>query len=328
MKEAVFLNRNESPYPPSPFALRMINRYAECVNRYDIPELRTKLVKALSDYVGLSEEFLEILPGSESFSVYFGEVFRQMNCTLIYLSPTFMPVVENMVLRGVRTVNIPLNEEFRIDVESVLRYRGQNSAIYIVNPNNPTGNAVLAHDELMSVLENFGFVILDETYYEFSNITYSHLIKRFPNLIIMRTFSKAFALAGARIGYMIADPTTRRQLLKTRRKFDVPVLSMAAALGALQDIAYMRSTVSRIIRLRNTIVKELNDLEGVTALNTLTNFILVKRNGFNSKQFYDELARRNVFVKPLEGRLSEYVRVTVGRKEEMLLFEKILESLG
>lgn len=328
MRRTILLDKNESPYPPSLSVLEIVRKYVTSINRYDLPELRTELVKALSDYVGLSEEFLEILPGSEAFSVYFGEVFRQMEYTLVYSSPTFMPAVENMILRGVRVIDIPLNKEFRIDVEAVLSNRGKNSAIYIVNPNNPTGNLVIGPGELKAILEVYDFVILDETYYEFSNVTYSHLIKHFPNLIIIRTFSKAFAIAGARIGYIIANPAVQKQLLKTRREFDVSVLSMAAALGALQDIEYMKRLVSRTIKLRDTVVRKLNDLEGVTAVNTLTNFILVKKDGFDSRSLYNELAKRDVYVKPLEGCLNQYVRVTVGTEEEMMIFKKLMEMLG
>ena len=324
----ILLNRNECPFPPSRKVWLKIKEYINALNRYEIPELVASLRRRLSDYVDINDKYVHIIPGSEAFFIYLREYMLLERLTFIYSSPTFMPASEDLSALGVETLDVPLTKDFKLDYLRLMSMEGTDKVLYIINPNNPTGNQVIDCESITKLLHHYRLVILDEAYYEFSSITCKDLISKYSNLIILRTFSKAFCLAGARIGYIIAQPEVASDILRTAREYDTSTLSLSAALGALNDLNYMFRTVKRVREIRDHIVRELSHVPDIEVINTLCNFILLKKRGYSSTRLSREFLRYGIIVKSLGGRLKEFIRVSIGTDENMREFLRVLEGLN
>ena len=323
----IFLNRNECPFPPSASVWQTVKEYITSLNRYEVPELTTSLINKLSNYVGVGSKFIHLVPGSEAFFIYLREHMLLKGLSFVYSTPTFMPAQEDMQAVGVKTYDIPLTKVFKLDYHRLKSFGDRSKVLYIINPNNPSGNQVVECAFIPELLERYNLVILDEAYYEFSRLTCKQLIMKHHNLIILRTLSKAFCLAGARVGYFIAEPEAAQKTVETARKYDISTLSLSAALGALNDVSYMRDAVGKVEEIRDYVISELSKYPGLEAVNTLCNFILLRRKGYSSVKLSNEFLKHGVRVKPLRGRLKEFTRVSIGTEEEMEEFLRAVRKL-
>ena len=205
--------------------------------------------------------------------------------------------------------------------------------IVIINPNNPVGY-VISKDNLLKYLETGKIVVVDEAYYEFYGISVIVHIDDFENLIILKTLSKAFGLAGVRLGYLIADKKVIKYIRKVIPPFLLPSLVEEIGIAALSDIDYMRNIVKRIVSERERLYKELLRMKSVTPYKSMTNFLLVRidhpRYPDVSKLVTDLLAKR-ILVRDLSRRegleTGKYFRLTIDTPEENGLFMKSLREL-
>ncbi len=328
----VRLDLNECPYPPPEAVVNRVREAALLVNRYDSVGLRRLLMELLAGYVGMGPEHIMLLPGSESFMLYSALYFRSQGLHVVSPSPTFEPALIDFELAGVPVIRIPLKENLLLDEELTLGFANKSSVLYVSNPNNPTGNLIVNDDFLREALERFRYVIIDEAYFEFSGVTFRDWVSSHDNLIILRTLSKAFAIAGARLGYVLGQPQTLREVLSKKREFDIPITSIAAGIGALESLRVIQEYVDNIIKTRENTVASLSRICGVKVRNTVTNFILVGIDGIQGQELCAKLAEHGIIVKPLtHKKLQAYVRVTIGTEKEMSYFirtvKKISESL-
>ncbi len=323
------LDLNECPYPPSQMVALEVSKYVNTLNRYFNEEVLNELLSRLSDYVGVEREFIDVVPGSESFITYSALRFRADGLRVLAPEPTFEPVIQDFINYGVRVERILLRNDFSLDWNSLIKRLEDDVVLYLPNPNNPTGNLIIpGEDAIIKACGRARYVVIDEAYYEFSGVTYAGLTKELSNLVIMRTLSKAFALAGARVGYVIAQPGTLKKILSFRRAFDTPILSYAAALGALKDLETAREYVRRLVGTREKVVSRLRSLGSVEVVNTLANYILVAVRGLSGVELAAKLRDGGVIVKELRHpMLSRYVRVSVGSEDEMDYFIKVLEGI-
>ncbi len=323
----IILSRNECPFPPSNTVLPKIKKYVISLNRYEVPELSESLITKLSDYVGISEGYVHLVPGSEAFFVYLREYMLMEHLHFVFSSPTFVPAQEDLSVVGIKTYDIPLTKCFKLDYARLKSFGDKKKVLYIINPNNPTGNKVIGCKLIPRLLQHYKLVVLDEAYYEFSSLTCKNLVHEYPNIIILRTFSKAFCLAGARIGYFLAEPELTKAVMRTARKYDISILSLSAALGALESIDYMNHVVEKIKRIKEYVVEAISRISDIQVLDTLCNFILIKKEGYSSTRLSNELLKHGIMVKPLQGRLNEYVRVSIGTEKEMREFLSAIKKI-
>lgn len=324
MSSPIVLSRNECPYPPSPLVVEYLNKHVDKVNRYEVPGLVEQVVERVSSYSGVRRERVELLLGSEELFSLLPWYMYKHKCKFIYFSPTFEPAVEDLAAWDLELVDLELDESYSIDLERAKRACDDRSVVYVVRPNNPTGNLTIDCSGIAELASRSRLVIVDEAYYEFSRETCVELVEELDNVVVLRTLSKAFCLAGARIGYMISSPETIREIVSARRKYSIPIPTLLAGLGALSDLKYLERVVSEILRTKEAVLGELRERRGVEAINTLTNFILVAKEGYDSRALHEKLLERGILVKPLSGRLSKYVRVSIGRADEM---EKFAEAV-
>jgi len=304
------------------------------VNEY--PETSyLELREALAGYLGRNVDEITVTAGCDEALDILVKVFIDPNTKVLVSTPTYAMyrvVVEAM---GGKIVNIQRKPDFSDDVENILRtVDNKTKLIFLCNPNNPTANPTSEKTVTQLLDETDCAVVVDESYVEFYGKSFVNLIDKYENLIILRTFSKAFSLAGARIGYMVANKKTINLLNLMRPPNSLTVISLALAKIALENLDWIRENVKKIVEERERLAKVLGEIDGVYVYPSVTNFLLVKFVKGNVNKIHQELLKsgiitRNVSDQPM---LENCLRITVRKPEEnRVLIEnlkKILSRIG
>jgi histidinol-phosphate aminotransferase len=229
---------------------------------------------------------------------------------------------------GVKVHEVDYNVEdgLRFPLEALLGAIKPNTrAIFVANPNNPTGGSVSLDEirQLLHAAPNI-LVLVDEAYVEFSGISALSLISQFPQLVISRTFSKAFGLAGLRCGCLISNSENIAWVKKAQSPYSVNVLAAVAASAAVQDTSFVDAYVREVIAARTFVVSELNRL-GVRQFPTDANFVLIDV-GDRAQEIVDRLRKAEILIRNRSHELPGCVRVTIGTIEQMQQFISELEK--
>jgi len=305
-------------------------RYIGVLNRYESVELKEELLRELANYVGIDRDYISLYPGSSAAIIALLKYVKRNNLRFLTTFPGFHGINEFAELENVTVYYHALTpKSFELDLDRLLREVDKQTVVYIANPNNPTSN-ILLHDEdsVKRLCEKASLVVIDEAYYEFSGITFTKLLRcsLCENLVIIRTFSKAFALAGARIGYVISSPKLLSELDRCRPLFDIAIPSMAAALAALRDRDYMFKLVNVIKYLRDKLRSEVENL-GLYVLPSATNFLFIELP-LPGYVVAEKLRSMNILIKTYsDPGIENYIRVSVGSEEENKLFVESLKEV-
>ena len=301
-KKIIRLDKNEIPFNvPESFRIKLtevvsgleMNRYPEDYSE----SLREKIGKIY----GLGADNIIVGNGSDQVITFLFDFLR--NTEIVTSTPTFSMYKFFAEKKGIRFSEIPMTRMFEPDIDKLLKF--SNSSYILCSPNNPTGNTT-DRDTVKSLLETGNTVIVDEAYGEFAGNGCADLVRDYDNLIVMRTFSKAFGLAGLRIGYAISSSETMEKIQKTLPPFILSSISHVAATILLDYRHEIMKNVEYIIRERERIYREISDF----SFPSKANFILVNLDVF---QF---LKDNGILVRKLGDPLSRMVRVTVGLEHE------------
>jgi histidinol-phosphate aminotransferase len=218
---------------------------------------------------------------------------------------------------------------FLYDVDEVLAARRESQApvTIVCSPNNPTGTSLGPKDIERLCRDADGLVVVDEAYHEFAAATAVPLLERHPNLVVLRTFSKALSLAGLRVGYLLASPEIVREVEKARLPYNLNFFSQAAAVAALQEKDALAASVRRLVGERERLLAGLADVPGVRAYASDANFFLIECLSADPKAVFAAMLRREVLVRDVTSypMLERCLRVTVGTEAENDAF---LRALG
>ncbi len=329
MEAPVRLNTNESPYEPPPaFMSDLLDRIRTIsLNRYpprDFPELRESLAThagTLTDRVWLGNGSNEIL--LQLLLSFGGPERRAMT-----FEPTYMLHSHITRVSATRLVRARRNPDFTLHMEaSVEAIRVQRpDIVFVCSPNNPTGGANTLEEVAAFCTAAPGLVIVDEAYAEFAGESCAHLIEEHDHLACVRTFSKAWRLAGARLGYLIAQPWIIEELMKVRLPYHLSSLTQAAGLTALAHAREMTATVETIRHERERLWEELSTLRGIRAFPSRANFILFRCEARPAEEVWQGLLNRGVLIRDfsdLPG-CEGCLRVSVGTQEQD---ERFLDAL-
>ena len=322
------LASNESPYGPSPRVLRAVKREVARVGSYPDPRA-TELRRAIGNYIGAATKCVAIGNGSDELVDLACKAFLNPGERALIPLPTFaMYEIACRVNGGVpKFFELP-NFEWRVaELERALK---GTKLVFIGRPNNPTGNGMGLRD-LKGLLASGRLIIIDEAYAEFAGYSVAKLAARTGNLLVLRTFSKAFGLAGLRVGYAVGNPKLVEALESIRAPFNVNRLAQVAAVAALRDKRYLRRVVAMVGRGRIYIRRELTKL-GFRVLPSDANFLMVDVSppGLNASGVCDFLAERKIFVRDLSnfrGAGPDYVRITVGTPRQNERLVKAIKQL-
>ncbi|WP_297479365.1 histidinol-phosphate transaminase [Thermococcus sp.] len=309
----VWLDKNESPYDlPDWVKEEIFDELREMgFNRY--PHITSMPAReAIADFYGISPKNVAVGNGSDELISYLVRLFK--GNYIVTTPPTFGMYGFYAKLNEIPLVEVPLRDDFTIDGEAIAEKSKNTRAVFIASPNNPTGN-LQPEEEIIEVLETGKPLVLDEAYAEFSGRSLWKLIDEYENLIVLRTFSKAFGLAGVRAGYMLASEEVVDALYRVKSPFSVGIMTMTSMVVMLRHTNLVEKRVKKIIEERERVRKKLGDL----AYPSDANFLLVKLDA------YEELLRQGIVVRKLSGRLEGHIRVTIGRRWEN---EAFLRAVG
>lgn len=234
---------------------------------------------------------------------------------IIVSTPTFGMYSRAARASGRLLVEVPMNERFEPDLSRLLEEaRGPGSLVFVCRPNNPTGN--LCDIEVVESLlrETGATIVVDEAYYEFCGDTVAHLLGHFPRLVVMRTMSKAWGLAGLRLGYMLASSEYTARVQEAKMPFNVNVLTQMIALEVLNRSDLVERSVAAIREERAWLARALDGIEGVTVFPSVTNFLLV-RPRVDARELRASLRELGVYVRLVDDPPG-YIRVAVGSRRE------------
>ncbi|MDZ4180318.1 MAG: histidinol-phosphate transaminase [Coriobacteriia bacterium] len=298
-------------------------------NRYPDPTAR-ELRALIAEANGLDEPNVLVGNGGDELIFDILAAWGGPGRTLIDLPPTFAMYAIDAQITGTNIVSIPRDDSFAVDADAVLERlgRGDVDIIMIANPNNPTGN-LCPETFLIDVLNaSDALVLVDEAYFEFSRHTMRPHMDRHPNLVILRTFSKAFSLAGMRVGYLLGHEDVVREIMKVRQPYSVNAFSQWVALKVFRERVVFQNAIRDIMRERDRIVTGLSELDGVEVFTSEANFVLF-RVEHASALWRDLLHGHSVLIRDF-GRtpgLEDCLRVTVGSAEDNIAFLEAMRAV-
>ena len=318
------LNTNECPYPPSPAVAAAMRQAADDAARFRLyPDMdATPLVNALAARYGVAPEQIFVGVGSDDVLSMSFLTFFTGGGTLLFPDITYSFYDVWADLYRIPYRRVPLKSDFTIDPEDYIS-SGTITICGIVfpNPNAPTG-AELSQDAIERIVaaNRDKVVIVDEAYIDFGGTSALPLLKKYDNLLIVQTFSKSRAMAGARIGFAIGNPELIGYLKDVKFSFNSYTMSLPAILAgtaAVQDERYFHEITGRIVETRERFKGELRPL-GFEFPDSKANFVFARRPGMSGQTLYDALRARNILVRHWEKpRIADYLRITIGTDAQM-----------
>jgi histidinol-phosphate aminotransferase len=314
-KDGVFMDANENPYGT--------------LNRYPDP-YQKELKAAISKFKGISQENIFLGNGSDEIIDLCFRVFcNPGKDKALTFTPTYGMYEVSASVNDITVIKIPLDENFQIDLSKVKRHFNDKNLklIFICSPNNPTGNA-MNYSDVEDIIKSFtGMVVIDEAYIDFSDqLSFIKLIEKYPNLILMQTFSKAFGLAAVRIGMAFMDKTVIQYFNKLKPPYNISTINQNAAIRKLLKTDDVKKQVLKIKRERELLINALRKLNPVEKIYpTDANFVLVKVR--DSTAIYNSLVSKNIITRNRHSVVDNCLRITIGKKSENDLLIKTLKSI-
>ena len=323
------LNTNENPFPPSEKAKAYAREHLRELNLYSDPEC-TELREKLAELCGVTPQMIIPCNGSDEILYFAFMAFCDDDHPVAFpdISYGFYSVFAEVNL--LPYTEIPLNENLEIVPED---YIGIGKMVVIANPNAPTGRALPLSDIERIVAGNpDNVVIIDEAYVDFGGESAVSLVKKYDNLLVVRTFSKSRSMAGARLGFavgcesLIADLNTIRY---STNPYNINSMTQAMGLGVLNDEETTQKNCRTVMEVREYATEELRKL-GFTVIPSCANFVFAATEKMDGGDLYRALKEKGVLVRHFDkDRISNYNRITIGTREQMdLLLEKLREILG
>ena len=331
--ELAKLASNETPFAPHPDVLRAVQEALPTLNRYPDPE-KARLRRAIGDRVEVPAGNVAAGNGSCELLFAAADALLEPGAEVVYAWPSFSVYPQLAAQSGARAIEVPLDSERRHDLEAMAReVTVATRMVLVCNPNNPTGTA-LPVDEIDAFVESLPrhvAVILDEAYVEFSTLQDPAesvaLLKKHSNLIILRTFSKVYGLAGLRVGYALGSEDFRVAVDRVRQPFSVSTLAQAGAIEALRHVDELERRVERTVIERVGVESELGS-RGLDVAESQANFSWVGLGDRDEEAILAGLAERGVIVRggTALGAVG-HIRVTYGTAEENKRFLRALDEV-
>ena len=322
------LSSNENPYGPSPLARAAMIENINISNRYNW-ELSTELIKAVAKKNNISTSNILLGAGSTEILDLVTRLSSSKKGSFLIADPSYSYWTEAAEKLGLKKITVPLTKSKQLDLDAMLTaIQLDTRLIYICNPNNPTGSIADRADliKFINEVSKKSIVLIDEAYIDYTNQeSVSALAIENKNLIIAKTFSKIYGLAGARIGYAIANNKTIEQLseLKSWASGSISVASTAAALAALNDEKFVLDALSLNKNARQFTIENLKKLN-LVCIPSNTNFIYFSLTNYK-KDFFEQLNNNNIIGTKIYEEQGKWTRITVGTMEEMKKFISAIE---
>jgi histidinol-phosphate aminotransferase len=321
------LNTNENPYPPSPRVIESIQAAlaSDRLRKYPDPA-GTSFRKAAGRHLGVDPDAILIGNGSDDVLTIITRAFVPENGLVVSPTPSYLLYQTLAEIQGARYQTVPYTDDWQLSLPWPIP---RANLTFIANPNSPSGTTLPLKDLEQLADELSGALLLDEAYVDFADAHGLSLIRR-GNVIVTRSFSKSYSLAGIRFGFAVADPAVVRELIKVKDSYNCDVLSMVAATAAIEDQEYFQTTRAQIIATRSRLTKALQDL-GFDVCPSQANFVwcrirnVRKDQESRAKGIYQELKRRKILVRYMVyPNYGDGLRISIGSDAEI---EQLLQEL-
>jgi len=315
-KTGIFMDANENPYG-------IFNRYPDPYQR--------ELKAGISKVKGIPEERIFTGNGSDEIIDLCFRVFCNPGVDkALTFTPTYGMYEVSAAVNDIEVIKVPLNERFQIDREEVGKLFSDKTLklIFICSPNNPTGNSMNFSD-VKYILAGFkGIVVIDEAYIDFSDKpSFVELLERFPNLILMQTFSKAFGLAAVRVGMAFSNPDIILYFNKLKPPYNMSTINQKAALLKLDKLEEYKNQVNKIRSERKRLAAHLKKMKIIEEVYPSdANFILVKVK--NANHIYNALVDNNIIIRNRSSVIENCLRITVGTRTENTMLINALNTIS
>lgn len=330
----VMVSANENPQSvPQTVLDGIVDRIREMsLNRYPDP-LANDLRDAIAEAEGLARENVLMGNGGDELLFDLALAWGGPGRKMLNIPPTFSVYKNNAQLTGTEVVDVWRNEDYALNEEGILERLSQGDIDFaiITSPNNPTGD-VASYDFILKALNaTDALIMVDEAYCEFSQKTVASLVREHKNLLVLRTFSKAYSLAGVRMGYILACPEVITEFIKVRQPYSVDAVSQAIALEVMRNRDLFQARIDEIIRQRSILSDSLNKIEGITVFPSHANYLLARLDdGIDAGRVWQELLDRGYLVRDFSrsAGLENCLRITVGLESENVgLVQKLSQIL-
>ena len=322
----VKLNTNENPYPPSPQVLEALKTIdINYLRRYPDP-LAKELCQAVSETFQIPADWGIVGNGSDDIlNLLVRACAEGCDRKVVYPMPTYSLYKTLSAIQTAEVVEVPYLEKFQLPIKELLTANG--ALTFIASPNSPSGHLVPL-DDLCTLAQNTsGIVVIDEAYVDFADSSALPLVQEFENVIILRTLSKGYALAGLRVGFGIANPKLLSGLFKVKDSYNVDAISISLGAAAIRDQAYKNDRANQIKASRAKLSVGLKQL-GFSVLKSHGNFVLATPKFHNAESLYLALKEHGILVRYFKQRgLDDKLRISVGTEEENQILINVLANL-
>ncbi|MGB3237975.1 MAG: histidinol-phosphate transaminase [Geitlerinemataceae cyanobacterium] len=322
------LNTNENPYPPSPKAMQVLRDFdGELLRRYSDP-MASAFRHAASQVLGVPADWILAGNGSDDLLTMIMRACTEPGRKVVYPMPTYVLYRTLAEIQGADVVEVPFPDDYSLPVEKLIEAQG--AVTFIASPNSPSGTAISLEllDKLASQLS--GVLVIDEAYVDFAQSSALELVKTCENVIVLRTLSKGYSLAGLRLGFGIANPTLLSGLIKVKDSYNVDALACAVGAAAIADCDHKNRHAEKVKTDRSRLTQELQEL-GFEVLPSQANFVLARSpNSTSAASLYQQLKQQGILVRYFpQPRLDDKLRITVGTPEEnSALLEALRQIMG
>lgn len=323
----IILDANEMPFDLSESLKQEVLKELGLVqwNRY--PDIYCdKLRTALGNYVQKDYEMIAVGNGSDELISLILRALIGYGDRIMTVEPTFSMYTFYAKINGIKVLNFNLEDNFELDIVRLKKTlkTEKPKMLILCNPNNPTGSCIDIEDIKELASDYDGYLMLDEAYYEFYGVSGIGLLENYKNVIVLRTLSKAFGLAGIRVGYVVASKKIIESIFAVKSPYNVNSLTQTAALKILEHIEEVKERVELIKNERERMYNQLNLVKNIMVYPSKANFLLMKSS--DSGQISEKLKKKNIKIRYFENHgLKNFIRVSIGSREEN---DKFLEVLG
>lgn len=327
-KKYIKLNTNESPYPPSQHTVDSINRSeVENLKLYSDPTCKLLKEKIAKKFDVLPEN-VYVGNGSDECLNFFFMAFCDKERKVVFPDITYGFYNVFAQLYGIDYKEIPLTDDFSVDAND---YMNAGANVVIANPNAPTGKTISFCEIENIVKTNKEYiVVIDEAYVDFGGESAINLTKKYDNLLVVRTFSKSYSLAGARLGFAVGnkDIISDLEMIKySTNPYNINRLTQIAGISAIESAEYYEDNCKRIMETREVVKNSLEELE-FDVLDSKANFLFAKHPDYDGKYIYEKLKEKGILVRHFtKERITNFNRITIGSEEEMKEFINVVKLI-
>ena len=319
------LNSNENPYPPSPKALKVLQEIdGEMLRRY--PDPTGKLFRiAASKVLGVPDDWIAVGNGSDDLLNLIVRAVGEAGKPVVCPVPTYVLYRTLAEIQEAEFVEVPYPDDYKLPVDLLIAARG--AVTFVASPNSPSGTAISVADLDKLAKELSGLLVIDEAYVDFAENNALELTKKYNNVIVLRTLSKGYSLAGLRLGFAIANPALLAELNKIKDSYNVDALAYAVGAAAIADRDHKTANAEKIKASRAKLAISFREL-GFDVWPSQTNFLLVRPPNGDAERIYQTLKVRGILIRYFnQPRLEDKLRISVGTEEQNQILVKTLKEI-